>query len=171
MVAINYSVLFTIQTVLFGGPGANVETDAGISTLANPGTYADLKCTVNDKPVTIGTDAVNYVHHHFPHPGNDDDPRRYPHQFFNKDKITWGNERCNKPENGEQPVLLEFPILLDKAQKKAIEELYNYKQLKPRPEPGPCRIVTRKKGDDLCGVMCHIEYGKKDAKPGFKRCI
>lgn len=40
MVAINYSVLFTIQTVLFGGPGANVETDTGISSLANPGTYA-----------------------------------------------------------------------------------------------------------------------------------
>ncbi|KAE8332950.1 Ribonuclease/ribotoxin [Aspergillus sergii] len=169
MVAINYSVLFTIQTVLFGGPGANVETDTGVSPLANPGTYADLKCTVDGKSVTIGIDAMNSVHHHFPHPGNDDDRRKYPHQYFNKDKITWGNDRCNKPENGEQPVLLEFPILLD-SHNKAIDTLYNYKQLKPRPEPGPCRIVTRKKGDDLCGVMCHIEYWKKNPKSGFKRC-
>ncbi|KAE8402364.1 Ribonuclease/ribotoxin [Aspergillus pseudonomiae] len=113
---------------------------------------ADLKCTVDGKSVLISPAVRDWLYPLVPHPAT----WKYPHEFMNLDGITWGNPRCN-PAGGAQPKLLEFPIMLD-AKGKAKKEVYNYKQAKPRPEPGACRIVTRKNGGDLCGVMCHKKY-------------
>lgn len=86
----------------------------------------------------------------------------YPHVFANQEEIKWDDVACNSP----RVTTLEFPVL--EGQKPP--DHYQWNQ-KPKPDPGPCRVVYGQVGGHYCGVMCHkIRSNNGDDDRGFVKC-
>jgi len=68
----------------------------------------------------------------------------FPHIFHNTEDLQWTVPDCLKKSKINT---LEFPILENGKDYEATK--------KPRPEPGPCRIVYSQLDSTFCGVMCH----------------
>ncbi len=97
----------------------------------------------------------------------------YPHWFrngYDKDgrpvpghtRIKFGDKECDrpprktgKPKDTKERFLLEFPVF-------ASGNLYNWREGKPKPNPGPARVIYAYPSRKFCGVVAH----EKDSNEG-----
>ncbi|KAH9100601.1 hypothetical protein Ae201684P_006797 [Aphanomyces euteiches] len=85
----------------------------------------------------------------------------YPHQFKNKGKnpIVFPRPECNTLKAGH--FLLEYPLKR--------RSIYN-QNAKPKPDPGPTRVIYIGATKTFCGVISHLGDGTYRNKGDFALC-
>ncbi|CAL5870451.1 uncharacterized protein PFLUO_LOCUS4688 [Penicillium psychrofluorescens] len=113
-----------------------------------------LTCTVDGKLVFFSNAAAAQLAKVAPSGEGLKTATNYPHEFQNfGGEITWDNQACNS----DSVRTLEFPIAPDGS-------MYPW-NVKPKADPGDCRVVYSMTDGHYCGVMCHRTGGK-----GFNKC-